>query len=74
MSSLQGEDVLSKSSDLIYSGEMSKLSQPQAKSQQRMFFLFDHQMVYCKKVGAPQGSMEVGWGGERKVMMPSGHL
>ncbi|CAL8311125.1 unnamed protein product [Merluccius merluccius] len=45
----EGEDVLSKSSDLIYSGEMSKLSQPQAKSQQRMFFLFDHQMVYCKK-------------------------
>ncbi|KAJ3611134.1 hypothetical protein NHX12_021150 [Muraenolepis orangiensis] len=45
----EGEDVLSKSSDLIYSGEMSKLSQPQAKSQQRMFFLFDHQMVFCKK-------------------------
>ncbi|XP_054478619.1 rho guanine nucleotide exchange factor 4-like isoform X2 [Anoplopoma fimbria] len=45
----EGEDVLSKSSDLIFSGELSKLSQPQAKSQQRMFFLFDHQMVYCKK-------------------------
>lgn len=48
--SLQGEDVLSRSSDLIFSGELTKLSQPQAKSQQRMFFLFDHQMVYCKKV------------------------
>jgi len=47
---MQGEDVLSRSSDLIFSGELSKLSQPQAKSQQRMFFLFDHQMVYCKKV------------------------
>ncbi|XP_068565730.1 uncharacterized protein arhgef4 isoform X1 [Cebidichthys violaceus] len=45
----EGEDVLSMSSDLIFSGELSKLSQPQAKSQQRMFFLFDHQMVYCKK-------------------------
>ncbi|XP_068437349.1 uncharacterized protein arhgef4 isoform X2 [Clinocottus analis] len=45
----EGEDVLSRSSDLIFSGELSKLSQPQAKSQQRMFFLFDHQMVYCKK-------------------------
>ncbi|CAB1349974.1 unnamed protein product [Coregonus sp. 'balchen'] len=44
-----GEDILSKSSDLIFSGELTKISQPQAKSQQRMFFLFDHQMVYCKK-------------------------
>ncbi|XP_035269029.1 uncharacterized protein LOC118225103 isoform X2 [Anguilla anguilla] len=45
----EGEDILSRSSDLIFSGEMTKISQPQAKSQQRMFFLFDHQMVYCKK-------------------------
>nr|XP_020464568.1 rho guanine nucleotide exchange factor 4 isoform X2 [Monopterus albus] len=45
----EGEDVLSRSSELIFSGELTKLSQPQAKSQQRMFFLFDHQMVYCKK-------------------------
>ncbi|XP_074478118.1 uncharacterized protein arhgef4 isoform X2 [Sebastes fasciatus] len=45
----EGEDILSRSSDLIFSGELSKLSQPQAKSQQRMFFLFDHQMVFCKK-------------------------
>ncbi|XP_055784194.1 rho guanine nucleotide exchange factor 4-like isoform X2 [Salvelinus fontinalis] len=45
----EGEDILSKSSDLIFSGELTKISQPQAKSQQRMFFLFDHQVVYCKK-------------------------
>ncbi|XP_061093859.1 rho guanine nucleotide exchange factor 4-like isoform X3 [Conger conger] len=45
----EGEDILSRSSDLIFSGEMTKISQPQAKTQQRMFFLFDHQMVYCKK-------------------------
>lgn len=48
----QGEDILSRSSDLIYSGELTKISPPHAKSQQRMFFLFNHQMVYCKKVRA----------------------
>ncbi|KAB5587233.1 hypothetical protein PHYPO_G00010780 [Pangasianodon hypophthalmus] len=45
----EGEDILSRSSDLIYSGELTKISPPHAKSQQRMFFLFNHQMVYCKK-------------------------
>uniref|UniRef100_A0A8C6NF29 Uncharacterized protein n=2 Tax=Melopsittacus undulatus TaxID=13146 RepID=A0A8C6NF29_MELUD len=45
----EGEDVLVRSSELIYSGELTKLSHPQAKSQQRMFFLFDHQLVCCKK-------------------------
>uniref|UniRef100_A0A8C5HFI0 Rho guanine nucleotide exchange factor 4 n=1 Tax=Gouania willdenowi TaxID=441366 RepID=A0A8C5HFI0_GOUWI len=45
----EGEDVLSRSSDLIFSGELTKVSQPQSKNQQRMFFLFDHQLVYCKK-------------------------
>ncbi|MCI4391065.1 hypothetical protein PGIGA_G00130140 [Pangasianodon gigas] len=45
----EGEDVLSRSSDLIFSGDLTKISQPQAKGQQRMFFLFDHQLVFCKK-------------------------
>ncbi|XP_026995546.2 uncharacterized protein arhgef4 isoform X5 [Tachysurus fulvidraco] len=45
----EGEDVLSRSSDLIFSGDLTKISQPQVKGQQRMFFLFDHQLVFCKK-------------------------
>uniref|UniRef100_A0A7N5KFB6 Rho guanine nucleotide exchange factor 4 n=1 Tax=Ailuropoda melanoleuca TaxID=9646 RepID=A0A7N5KFB6_AILME len=45
----EGEDLLVRSSELIYSGELTRVTQPQAKSQQRMFFLFDHQLIYCKK-------------------------
>uniref|UniRef100_A0A3Q3BV61 Rho guanine nucleotide exchange factor 4 n=1 Tax=Haplochromis burtoni TaxID=8153 RepID=A0A3Q3BV61_HAPBU len=45
----QWQTACVRSSELIFSGELTKLSLPQAKSQQRMFFLFDHQMVYCKK-------------------------
>ncbi|XP_045695017.1 rho guanine nucleotide exchange factor 4 isoform X2 [Phyllostomus hastatus] len=45
----EGEDLLVRSSELIHSGELTLVSQPQARSQQRMFFLFDHQLVYCKK-------------------------
>uniref|UniRef100_A0A3Q3D6J9 Rho guanine nucleotide exchange factor 4 n=1 Tax=Hippocampus comes TaxID=109280 RepID=A0A3Q3D6J9_HIPCM len=45
----EGADVLSRSSHLIFSGELTKVSPPHARSQQRMFFLFDHQIVYCKK-------------------------
>ncbi|XP_026887422.2 uncharacterized protein arhgef4 isoform X4 [Electrophorus electricus] len=45
----EGDDILSRSSDLIFSGDLTKISQPQAKNQQRMFFLFDHQLVFCKK-------------------------
>ncbi|XP_053314782.1 rho guanine nucleotide exchange factor 4 isoform X1 [Spea bombifrons] len=45
----EGEDILAKSSELIHSGELTKISHLQSKSQQRIFFLFDHQIVYCKK-------------------------
>uniref|UniRef100_A0A8C6RJ31 Rho guanine nucleotide exchange factor 4 n=1 Tax=Nannospalax galili TaxID=1026970 RepID=A0A8C6RJ31_NANGA len=45
----EGEDLLVRSSELIYSGELTRVTHPQAKSQQRMFFLFDRQLIYCKK-------------------------
>lgn len=47
---LQGDDILDRSSELIYTGEMSWIYQPYGRSQQRVFFLFDHQLVMCKKV------------------------
>ncbi|XP_060034157.1 rho guanine nucleotide exchange factor 4 isoform X2 [Erinaceus europaeus] len=45
----EGEDLLVRSSELIYAGELTRITQPQAKSQQRMSFLFDHQLIFCKK-------------------------
>ncbi|XP_028288325.1 spermatogenesis-associated protein 13 isoform X2 [Parambassis ranga] len=44
----EGPDVLERSSELIHSGEMTRIIR-QGKMQQRRFFLFDHQLVYCKK-------------------------
>lgn len=44
----EGPDVLERSSELIHSGELSWAVR-QGKLQQRSFFLFDHQLVYCKK-------------------------
>jgi hypothetical protein len=43
----EGEDIMKKSSELIHSGEIIKISKGHA--QERHFFLFDHQLVYCKK-------------------------
>nr|XP_033802743.1 rho guanine nucleotide exchange factor 9 isoform X1 [Geotrypetes seraphini]XP_033802744.1 rho guanine nucleotide exchange factor 9 isoform X1 [Geotrypetes seraphini] len=45
----EGDDILDRSSELIYTGEMSWIYQPYGRNQQRVFFLFDHQFVLCKK-------------------------
>lgn len=40
--------MLERSSELIHSGDVIKTSN--GSSQDRVMFLFDHQLVYCKKV------------------------
>ncbi|XP_043913660.1 rho guanine nucleotide exchange factor 9 isoform X3 [Protopterus annectens] len=45
----EGDDILDRSSELIYTGEMSWIYQPYGRTQQRVFFLFDHQLILCKK-------------------------
>ena len=45
----QGPDLLETSSELIYSGELSKVNSS-GWTQERYFFLFDHQLIYCRKV------------------------
>ncbi|XP_056594955.1 spermatogenesis-associated protein 13 isoform X2 [Triplophysa dalaica] len=44
----EGDDVLTRSSELIHSGELTRMVRP-GKTQQRSCFLFDHQLVFCKK-------------------------
>ncbi|XP_014015022.2 spermatogenesis-associated protein 13 isoform X3 [Salmo salar] len=45
----EGVDVLERSSELIHSGELTRIVRQGNKTQQRSFFLFDHQLVFCKK-------------------------
>lgn len=44
----EGADILERSSELIHSGELTRIVR-YGKTQQRSFFLFDHQLVFCKK-------------------------
>ncbi len=44
----QGPDILETSTEMIHNGELHKISK--GHSQERHFFLFDHQLIYCKKV------------------------
>ena len=46
----QGDSILESSTEMVHSGELHKISK--GHSQERHFFLFDHQLIYCKKVRA----------------------
>ncbi|XP_006816462.1 uncharacterized protein LOC100376365 [Saccoglossus kowalevskii] len=45
----EGEDVLERSSILIHSGEVTKISKGLGRAKVRQLFLFDHQIVLCKR-------------------------
>ncbi|CAH1245346.1 ARHGEF9 [Branchiostoma lanceolatum] len=45
----EGDDVLDRSSQLIYNGDVRVITTARGKVQDRTLFLFDHQMVFCKK-------------------------
>ena len=44
----QGPDIVETSTEMIHSSELHKISK--GHSQERHFFLFDKQLIYCKKV------------------------
>lgn len=46
----QNEDILARSTELIHSGEIFVIFIPKSKPQQRVGFLFDNQLILCKKV------------------------
>ncbi|XP_070538130.1 uncharacterized protein [Ptychodera flava] len=45
----EGEDLLERSSILIHTGEVTKISKGLGRAKVRQVFLFDHQMVLCKR-------------------------
>ncbi|XP_074658015.1 uncharacterized protein LOC141910991 [Tubulanus polymorphus] len=45
----EGPDLLDTSSELIHQGDLSKVTLSSGWAKDRVFFLFDNQLVYCKK-------------------------
>lgn len=45
----EGAELLERSSELIHQGDLTKINSS-GWSQERSFFLFDHQLIYCKKL------------------------
>lgn len=49
----KGDDILAISTTLIHSGKLNKISK--GHSQERMFYLFDKQLIYCKEDNLARG-------------------
>ncbi|XP_048460084.1 rho guanine nucleotide exchange factor 4-like [Rhincodon typus] len=49
ISGWQGEDLIVLSTQLIQRGDLIVLMRPRARAKQFLAFLFDHQMILCKK-------------------------
>lgn len=45
---MQGDHIVERSSEELFSGDLQKISK--GHSQERHFTLFDHQLIYCKRV------------------------
>ncbi|OQV12567.1 Rho guanine nucleotide exchange factor 4 [Hypsibius exemplaris] len=45
----EGEDLVEQSSQLIHYGDLNKLSSKNSWTHEYTFFLFDHQLIYCRR-------------------------
>lgn len=44
-----GEDLVERSSQLVHYGDLNKLSSKNSWTHEYVFFLFDHQLIYCRR-------------------------